>query len=84
MPVVPDHPTYKALFDRMYEVHPQHKRIWRDVPDVWQWGITDEDLVRTVEALGFTMQLYKNCGRFGTLSNFENHGFVFQRRDGTA
>jgi hypothetical protein len=72
-------PTYKDLFDKMYEVHPQHQRIWRDIHNVWQWGITDHDLVRTMEKLGFTKEFYKNCGRFGSLPNFENHAFVFQK-----
>jgi hypothetical protein len=74
-----EHPTYKALFEKMYEIHPQHKRIWRDIHNVWQWGITDRDLLRTMEDLGYKMQFYKNYGRFGSLPNFENHGFVFQK-----
>jgi hypothetical protein len=75
-----EHPTYKALFDKMNEIHPQHKRIWRDIHNVWQWGITDRDLLRTMENLGYKMQYYKNCGRFTSLANFENHAFVFQKR----
>ncbi len=75
-----EHPTYKALFSKMYEIHPQHKRIWRDIHNVWQWGITDRDLLRTMENLGYKMQYFKNCGRFGSLPNFENHAFVFQKR----
>jgi hypothetical protein len=74
-----DHPTYKALFERMNEVHPQYGRIWRDIPSVWQWGITDRDLLGTMDKLGYKMQWYKNCGRFGSLPNFENHAFVFQK-----
>jgi len=74
-----EHPTYKALFDNMNEIHPRHKRIWRDIPSVWQWGITDRDLLRNMENLGYKMQWNKNCGRFGSLPNFENHAFVFQK-----
>ena len=55
----------------MHEMHPQHKRPWRDIHNVWQWGITDRDLVSKLEGLGFRMQYYKNCGRFGDLPNFE-------------
>lgn len=72
-------PTYKVLFDRMNEIHPQHKRIWRDIYTVWQWGITDRDLLRAAENLGYKMLYYKNCGRFGSLPNIENHAFVFQK-----
>lgn len=74
-----EHPIYKALFDKQYEIHPQYKRIWRDIHKVWQWGITDRELLRTMENLGYKMQYYKNCGRFGSLPNIENHAFVFQK-----
>jgi hypothetical protein len=72
-------PTYMTLFDKMHEIHPQHQRIWRDIHNVWQWGITDHDLLDCMEKLGFEMKYYKNCGRFGFLSHFENHAFVFQK-----
>ena len=71
---------YNDLFEKLYEMHPQHNRIWRDVHNVWQWGITDEDLLSTVDKLGFALRYYKNCGKFGTLNNFENHMFVFEKR----
>jgi hypothetical protein len=80
VPHAEEHPTYRALFEKMYEIHPQHKRIWRDIHNVWQWGITDHDLLLTMENLGYKMQFHKNYGRFGSLPNFENHGFVFQKR----
>jgi len=79
VPCDKEHPTYKALFEKMYDIHPEHKRIWRDIHNVWQWGITDEDLCRRMKDLGFTLQYYKNCGQFGHLKNFQNHAFVFQK-----
>lgn len=72
-------PTYKDLFRNMNEIHPEHRRIWRDIPDVWQWGITDDDLQRKMSNLGFALQHYKNCGQFGTLRNFEKHALIFQK-----
>jgi hypothetical protein len=74
-----DDPLYKDLFDKMFEIHPGHKRIWRDIHNVWQWGITDNDLLIKMESLGYTLQWYRNCGQFGTLVSFENHAFVFQK-----
>ena len=73
------HPIYSALFKKMYQIHPGYKCLWRDLHSVWQWGITDHDLVEKMQKLGFTLQYYKNCGRFGSLENFENHAFVFQK-----
>lgn len=74
-----NHPTYKALFEKMNEMHPQHNRAWRDIHNVWQWGITDRDLTQAMEKVGFKMKYYKNCGRFKSLPNFENHAFIFQK-----
>ena len=63
----------------MYEIHPRHNRIWRDIHNVWQWGITNHDLLAKMESLGFTLKYHKNNGQFGNLSNFQNHGFVFKK-----
>ena len=75
-----EHPIYKSLFSKMWEIHPEHGRIWRDVHHVWQWGITDHDLFDTMERIGFVLTYFKNHGRFGNLKNFENHAFIFSKR----
>lgn len=75
-----DYPLYKDVFEKMYEMHPQHNRIWRDIHNIWQWGIVDGDLLSKMNELGFTLQYYKNCGQFYDLKNFENHAFVFRKK----
>jgi hypothetical protein len=79
---------YRSVFQKMYEIHPQHQRIYRDIHNIWQWGITDDDLIAKMKSLEFKMQFYKNAGVFGwmeapgqlrTLPNFENHAFLFSR-----
>ncbi len=62
----------------MYEIHPQHQRIYRDIHNIWQWGITDEDLIGKMSALGFKLLFYKNAGKLFNLENFESHAFVFK------
>jgi hypothetical protein len=83
VPHSPKIQIYKDLFDKMYEMNHDHNRIWRDIHAVWQWGITDDDLLRTMAELGFKKVYYKSLGNFrtlhGTLKNFEDHAFVFQR-----
>ncbi len=74
-----DGPRYTALFDKMYEINPKYNRIWRDVTDVWQWGITDGDLCAKMKDNGFELKYFKNYGRFDSLENIENHGFIFQK-----
>jgi len=79
-PHPPDHPTYKALFEKMYEMHPEHKRIWRDIHNVWQWGITKADLVFRMDQLGFTPDFLKCDGRFYNMDHFDYYSFVFVRK----
>jgi hypothetical protein len=80
VPHSPDHPTYDALFSHMYERHPEHDRIWRDVHHVWQWGITTADVLFTLDRLGFDLVYFQNHGRSNDLDNFEDHAFVFHKR----
>ena len=68
---------YAGLFQKLDTRHPDHDRPWRDVFNIWQWGITDVHLRSKVETLGFKMQLMKMCERWSKLKNFENHAFVF-------
>lgn len=70
---------YDDLFQKLEEEHSNYGRPWRDIHHIWQWGITDADLIAKVESLGFRLEFMKNCGRFGKLENFENHAFVFTK-----
>jgi hypothetical protein len=73
-------PHYKSLVERTTEIHPQHNRPWRDVHNVWQWGITNTDLMGTMDRLGFTMRYHRNHGQFSNFKSFENHAFIFCRQ----
>ena len=78
VPHSPAEEPYVSLFEKLEQKHPDYEtRIWKDVHHIWQWGITDRDLIAKCNLLGFRTMLYKNCGRFGSLQNFENHAFVF-------
>jgi hypothetical protein len=70
---------YKSYFSDLEAIHPQHQRPYRDIHNIWQWGIIDKDLIAHMELLGYKLQFYKNCGQFGNLSNVENHSFAFSR-----
>lgn len=70
--------TYPAdLFERLDEPVPGRGRSWRDVHEVWQWGITDDALVDVVGRLGFEQVHSENMGRWRGLEHFEDHAFVF-------
>lgn len=79
VPHSPEHPNYVGLFDRLDAIHPQHGRKVRDIHNIWQWGITDADLIAHMKDLGYALEYFKNCGQFQNLENFQNHAFVFRK-----
>lgn len=70
---------YKTVFRDLDAIHPQCQRPYRNIPEIWQWGITDNDLIARMNSMGFAVQFYKNCGRFEHLTHVENHAFVFSK-----
>lgn len=70
---------YKTYFRDLDAIHPQHERPYRDIHNIWQWGITDKDVLVHMQTLGFRLQYFKNCGQFGQLKQVENHAFVFSK-----
>ena len=70
---------YNGLFDRLDQINEQRGRPWRDVHDIWQWGITDGDLIARMAALGFGLRLFENTGRWQALERFHESAFVFDR-----
>jgi hypothetical protein len=45
VPLPKKYPLYKEVFEKMYEMHPQQKKLWRDIHNIWQWGIVNDDLI---------------------------------------
>lgn len=76
---VPPQDNIDGLFDRLDELNPQRGRPWRDVHDVWQWGITDADLRATMADLGYTVAFAEQHGRWRGLADFEDCAYVFHR-----
>lgn len=76
---VPPQDNIEGLFDRLDEINPKRGRPWRDVHDVWQWGITDADLRATMSGLGFSVAFAEQHGRWRGLEDFEDCAYVFHR-----
>jgi hypothetical protein len=70
---------YETIYAKDQQIHPQYKKPWKDIHNIWQWGITDDDLREKMTALGYEQVYYKNYGRFADLKTFEDHAFVFVR-----
>lgn len=72
--------VYKHIYDHADEIHPTYLKPWRDIHNVFQWGITDADLRSHMKELGFEELSYGNYGQFSDLPAFENHSFVFKKK----
>lgn len=85
VPHRPDERPYDDLFAKLDLAHPVHHRNWRDVHSIWQWGITDGDLIACLSNLGYKLYYQADWGRFDQLLRCANRAFVFARgcpRDG--
>jgi hypothetical protein len=71
--------VYDGLFDRLDQLNEQRRRPWRDVHDIWQWGITDRDLIERMAELGFGLRLFENTGPWRGLERFHESAFLFDR-----
>jgi hypothetical protein len=71
--------VYDGLFERLDEINEQRGRPWRNVHDIWQWGITDRDLIDRMAELGFGLRLSENKGPWRGLEQFHEGAFVFER-----
>jgi hypothetical protein len=70
---------YGGLFERLDEVNERRGRAWRDVHDIWQWGISDDDLVAAAERLGYECVWRRDEGSWRGLDAFHAGAFVFDR-----
>jgi len=68
---------YRHVYTHKNEIHPIYGKPWGDIHNIFQWGITDNDLRTLMKGFGFDEVYYCNYGRFSNLPAFENHGFVF-------
>jgi hypothetical protein len=71
--------VYDGLFDRLDEINERRGRPWRDVHDVWQWGITDAGLIDRMADLGFGLRYFENTGSWRGLEDFHEGAFIFDR-----
>jgi hypothetical protein len=76
---VPPTPNHREVFDRLDEVHPMFGRPYRDAMHIWQWGITDHDLIEKMASLGFTLDRADRHGAFWEANGFQNTTMVFRR-----
>lgn len=74
-----DTEEYSDLFEKANEPHPRYPdgRTYKDMHDVWQWGITDHDLMRVMDNLDFRLVFERDCGLWPGLEEIKNKAFIF-------
>jgi hypothetical protein len=76
---VPPWTSHSELFDRLDEWHAGQERPYRDLSQVWQWGITDADLEAKMGELGFSLERDWSLNPPPETKGFVNKTFVFSR-----
>ncbi len=76
VPEVPIHHEALAQLDAHNE---RRGRPWRDVHDIWQWGITDAALRAKLGQLGFAPAHRESPGAWRGLRDFTDSAYVFVR-----
>jgi hypothetical protein len=76
---VPDVPIHQEALGRLDEVNDRRGRPWRDVHDIWQWGITDAALRAKLGGLGFEVAHHECPGPWRGLTAFADSAYVFAR-----
>lgn len=66
-------------FDRLDDVHPRYGKPFRDIHEIWQWGITDHDMEEAARAHGLRRVYYEDDGTWRGLPGFAARAFVFLR-----
>ena len=81
---VPHDPTQKSYaraFANPYEYDKSQRKILRDASYIWQWGITNHDLMDVMERLGFELIFLKRGDiYYGKMKNFIDYAFIFVKR----
>ncbi|MFN2521474.1 MAG: hypothetical protein ABR525_10580 [Candidatus Limnocylindria bacterium] len=76
---VPDVPIHQEALARLDETNGRRGRPWRDVHDIWQWGITDDALRDKLGRLGFGLVHHEATGAWQGLARFADAAYVFVR-----
>jgi hypothetical protein len=78
--MVPDLAIHIDALEHLDEANVRRGRRWRDVHDIWQWGITAQALEHKLDELGFGLAHKESRGRWRGLDAFDDCAFVFVRR----
>ncbi|MFP5326490.1 MAG: class I SAM-dependent methyltransferase [Acidimicrobiia bacterium] len=76
---VPPVSVHDEALQRLDEIHPKYARRYRDIHEIWQWGIVDQDLDAVMQSLGFSCVRRENAGPWFGLAEFDQCAFAYAR-----
>lgn len=59
------------------EIYDKYGKPWRDIHEIWQWGITNNDLISVLSNLGFSLKFNKKHEYWGL--NVYGQSFSFEK-----
>jgi hypothetical protein len=77
---VPEVAIHHEALVHLDERNERRDRPWRDVHDIWQWGITDASLRAKLGRLGFETAHRESPGPWHGLPDFTDSAYVFLRQ----
>lgn len=81
IPHPPDYPIYKRVFENPWEMDLSQNKPLRDTFYIWQWGITNHDLIDKMDKLGFELtMMQKGTLYYGEARDFHDYGFIFKKK----
>lgn len=72
-------PSYKKILESPFEIDEFHQKANRDLHHIWQWAITNDDLIDCMKALGFHLVYMRPSGVWDHNENFQDFGFIFEK-----
>jgi hypothetical protein len=75
-----DDGIYRKVLESPDDINPANGKPYRDASRVWQWGITDSDLIEGTRTMGFELKYWEDHGAAFRLPNFRNRSFLFVRK----
>lgn len=76
---VPEVPIHHEALAQLDAPNARRGRPWRDVHDIWQWGISDAALRTKLAELGFALAHAESPGPWRGLAEFSDSAYVFVR-----
>ncbi|MCP3851076.1 MAG: class I SAM-dependent methyltransferase [Gammaproteobacteria bacterium] len=81
VPHNPEQKAYARMLKNPYEFDKSQQKVLRDAAYVWQWGITNHDLINVMDRLGFELIYLKQGNiKYGKLKVFLDYAFIFVKK----